>query len=183
MFPTSVENNVLTIHMGDTKYEVKLPFPIGDYQYDNSWFPVSNIMCYLDNGEEIVVMRFDETVTKFTKDYEVIGFSKFKMSSIKEGITTLPVGCEWVGDRDRRQAYQCTVYIVNGTECTLFESTHSEVPILFKTKENPGFVDELMRGTRYFPALVSDGRNHYTEDTGKYELIGIPINVTGYVVI
>lgn len=180
-FPTSAREGVLTIYMGDANLTVEIPFLTGVYEYDNSYFPMSNIMCYLFNDTETVILRFDGTATRYNKDGDVIGFVKFDVNTVYKGLTKLPVGVEWIGGRDNRQAYRCCVYIVNGTECTVFESTRHEEAICFKVKENSLFVDELMRGTRYFPALICDGDNHYVEDTGRYELIGYPIHVTGMV--
>ena len=179
VFPTSVENGVLTVYMGEHKFSVNLPFLKEDYQYDNSYFPVSNIMCYLNNGSEIIVMRFDGSVTKFTQDYEVTGFTKFEKRDILGNIILLPVGCVFSGPVGNRQALECSVYILKDTDCTVFECVGDPEAIVFDVKENKEFADELARGTRIFPSLWKRGANDYVEDQSRYEIKGYPMHLTG----
>ena len=181
VFPTAVENGNLLVYMGQEVITVSLPFLSENHPYDNSYFPVSNIMCYLNNGNEIIVMRFDESVTKFTQDYTVTGFTKFSIQSVRERIVMLPVGCVLSGPSGDRTASQCSVYVVKDTNCTILECVGDPEPIVFDVKKNPDFSDELMRGTRTFPSLIKRGANDYVEDQMRYAVEGYPIHITGTV--
>lgn len=179
-FPTSVKDGVLTIHMGNAKINIDVPFIKRDCAYENNCFPVSNVMCFLDGGDEKYVLRFDGTVTKFTADLCVIGFLKIDIKLIYQNIATLPYGCVKIGEDRDSMVQPCTVYIVKGTECTVLECMSDPEPICFKASENQGFISELVKGTRYFPVIVSTGPNSYSEDKGSYDIVGYPLKITGY---
>lgn len=180
-FPTSAKDGNLIIHFGDANISIPFKFITEDYKYDNTEFPMSNIMCYLKNETSTVIMRFDGTVTKFNKNDEVIGFSKFDASVIYSNFSFLPVGAAIVDSNKPNKSTRTAIYIEEGTSTYILECAGDPEPIIFKPSENQMFVDELARGTYFFPRIRRVGPNSYVDDEYKYEVIGRPIKVTGYV--
>ena len=183
VFPTEVTNGVLRIFMGATVIEHPLKLLTEDYPYDNTWFEMSNIMCYLNNGDTIIVLRFDGTATKLTQDYKVIGFMKFDYKDIYQHLVYLPVGCTIDTIGTDRITLQCSIYNVINQSSYVLECIGDPEPIAFNPMDNPKFSDEIVHGTRYFPSLVKVGENHYVEDSGKYEVIGKPLKITSAITI
>ena len=72
VFPTEVTNGCLVIKLGSTDVSVPFPFLKRDFKYDNTEFPMSNIMVYLKDDEGTIIMRFDGTATIYNKDNTVI---------------------------------------------------------------------------------------------------------------
>ena len=184
VFPTEVTDGVLRIHVGTTVIEHPLQILKGlDFPYDNTWFDMSDIMGYFNNGEVIVVVRFDETATKLTQDYKVTGFCKFNPKEILDHLVYLPVGCVIDVSGGDRVALPCSIYNVLDSDAYLLECTNDPEPIVFIPNQNPIFSNEIMHGTRYFPSLIKTGPNRYEEDSGKYVVIGTPLRITGGVTI
>lgn len=178
VFPTEVKNGSLIVHLGENQFEHTMKLLSEDFPYDNTYFPMSNIMAYLSNDEYIVILRFDGTATKLTKDYKVIGFVKFDYHDIYEHIVYLPVGCTVSGPPGDRVATPCSVYSIPDSGSYVLECIGDPEPIVFDPMMNPMFSSEIVHGTRYFPTLVQTGANKYTEDCGKYEVIGTPLKIT-----
>ena len=179
-YPTEVKDGSLIVYMGTGSFSVKFPFLLADHLLSNISFPMSNIMVYLDNGEEIIVMRFDGTVTKYNQNLEVVGFSKFDKNELYEHVTTLPVGCVFSGVSGDRQAHQSCVRILKGTDVCTFECTNDPEALQFDAAANPKFCEELVRGNKIFPALIKTGDNQYADDKGEYTIVSTPIKVTGF---
>lgn len=179
-YPTSVSSGVLTVYMGLGSFDVKLPFPTTDHGYCNKYFPVSNIMCYLENDEEIIVIRFDGTVTKFNHDYEVTGFTKMDVRLFYTDIVTLPVGCVVETNGPYRKLHSCSIRILRNEDICTFECTNDPEPLSFRVVDNPEFAAELAKGTQFFPSLIRVEKNVYHEDIGKYALKSTPILNTGF---
>lgn len=180
VFPTSVTDGVLRIHLGNTELKHPLKLLSDEYPYDNTWFEMSNIMCYLDNGETIVVLRFDGTATKLTHDNKVIGFMKFDFKEIYSHLVYLPVGCTFNVVGNDRVAMPCSIYSIPEESVFALECIGDPEPIIFEPNENPKFCDEIVHGTRYYPSLVNAGTNKYVEDSGKYEVKGSALKITGF---
>lgn len=187
VFPTEVRSGSLFIKVGNNTIPIQFPFLKEDYAYDNTEFPMSNIMCYLKNDTSITIMRFDGTVTRYNNSGEVIGFSKFNVEDVTSRIVYYPVGTvlhlNTVGAVDRHT--ECSIYIAkgsDGTECIL-ECVGDPEPIVFNTDNNKAFVEEFLKGTRYFPRLVKKGDNTYADDSGNYVVDGEPIKITASVFI
>ena len=179
-YPTEVKDGKLIVHLGTGSFAEEFPFLLTDHQTSNVSFPMSNIMVYLQNDVEIIIMRFDGTVTKFNLDREIVGFSKFDKDKLYKHIITLPVGCVFSGVSGDRQAHQCCVRILKDTEVSTFECMNDPEPLQFEATANPKFCDELVRGNKIFPALIKTGDNQYSEDKGAYDLVATPIKVTGF---
>lgn len=178
VFPTEVKNGSLIVHLGQNKFEHPMKLLSEDFPYDNTYFPMSNIMAYLSNGETIVILRFDGTATKLTKDYKVIGFVKFDYHDIYEHVVYLPVGCTVSGPPGERVTMPCSVYSIPDGDSYVLECIGDPEPIVFNPMDNPIFSSEILHGTRYFPTLVNTGNNRYTEDSGKYDVKGLPLKIT-----
>lgn len=179
-YPTSVEPGRLIVYMGTGSFTVELGFLTTVHDKSNLFFPMCEVMAYLENSEEIVVMRFNGTVTRYNRNYEVIGFSKFDVYSIYKNIITLPVGCVFSGVSGDRQAHSCSVRMLKDTEVCTFECSNDPEPIQFIAAENPQFCEELVKGTRIFPALIKSGPNEYSDERGVYVIKSTPIKTTGF---
>lgn len=183
VFPTEVTNGTLKIFMGTTAIEHPLKLLSEDYPYDNTWFEMSNIMCYLNNGDTIIILRFDGTATKLTQDYKVVGFAKFDFKDIYKHLVYMPVGCVIHTETGERVATPCSIYSGVDNSSYVLECIGDPEPIVFEPNRNPVFCDEIVHGTRYYPSLVKIGDNRYEEDSGKYEVIGAPLKLTNAVSI
>lgn len=184
VFPTEVTNGVLRIHVGNTAIEQPLKIMDGlEFSYDNTWFDMSDIMGYFNNGEFIVVIRFNGTATKLTQDYKVVGFCKFDTKDILSHLVYLPVGCVIDISTGDRVALPCSIYSIVDKDAYVLECTNDPEPIAFVPDQNPKFCDEIVHGTRYFPSLIKVDVNQYEEDSGKYSVIGQPLKITGGVTI
>lgn len=180
-YPTSVCDGVLSVYMGTDCFTVEYPFLTCDHNISNNWFPMCNIMVYLENDTEIIVMRFDGTVTKFNKSKEVVGFSKFDTRSIYKNIITLPVGCVFSGVQGQRQAHSCSIRMLKNTRVCTLECSNDPEPIQFVAEENPQFCTELAKGTKIFPALIKVDKNLYADEQMAYVIKSTPIPITGEV--
>lgn len=189
-FPTEVKDGSLIIHLGDYRISIDFKFLKEDFEYDNTEFPMCNVMCYLNNGNHIIIMRFDGTVTIYTQDYTVIGFTKFDKQLIYNNTTYLPVGTvlhlnkvgEVVGHT------LSTIYSIKNIDdskeqCLILECIGDPEPIVFYAKDNPKFCDEILHGTRHFPRLIKRSVNLYADDSNSYIVNGRAIKTTGLVSI
>lgn len=180
-YPTSVSDGKLVVYMGTGSFVMNFDFLKSTHEQSNVYFPMCNIMAYLENDIEIIVMRFDGTVTKYTKDYEVIGFSKFDVKSIYSNLITLPVGCVFTGVQGDRQAHTCSIRMLKDTEVCVFECSNDPEPLQFIADRNPKFCEEIVKGNRIFPALVKVGPNQYADEREAYSIESTPIHITGTV--
>ena len=176
-FPTEVKNGNLIIYIGTRTVSIPFNFLKEDFPKDNIRFPMSNIMCYLENDTKIIVMRFDGTVTAYTHDLEVIGFTKFDSSLIYQHIFSLNVGIVGVNISKGKTTnhVECTIYSMHETGEFIFEVAGDLEHIVFRPEDNPEFVDDILHGTRYYPRLEKTAPNVYTEDNGRYILKGYPV--------
>lgn len=182
VFPTEVKNGELIIHVGSQIVKVPFKFLVEDFEYDNTEFPMCNVMCYLKNSTGIVVMRFDGTVTKFDSDMNVIGFSKFDKESIYSKTVYIPVGIVGHGNVvEIKQHTLCTIYSVPDADTYVLECVGDPEPIEFKPADNPMFVEDILKGNRYYPRLIKESTNSYKEDEGRYSIVGRAIKTTGYI--
>lgn len=182
VFPTEVKNGELMIHVGSQIVKVPFKFLVEDFEYDNTEFPMCNVMCYLKNSSGIVVMRFDGTVTKFDSDMNVIGFSKFDKEFIYSKTVYIPVGIVGHGNAvEIKQHTLCTIYSVPDADTYVLECVGDPEPIEFKPSDNPMFVEDILKGNRYYPRLIKESTNFYKEDDGRYSIIGRAIKTTGYI--
>ena len=192
VFPTKVENGYLVIDVGIGTIQQDFSFLKEEFEWDNSDFPMSNIMCYLRNSNQTIVMRFDGTVTRYDNNGEVIGFSKFNVDDILHHITIIPVGTilHKYSNGDVAFHTECTIYSWDSAILTgdnragcILECVGDPEPIYFWVNENTELVKEIVRGTRYFPRLVKTGTNRYEDDSGKYVVNGHPLKITASVFI
>lgn len=180
VFPTEVKDGTLLVHVGNYCVTYDFPFIKGDYPYNNIYFPISNIMAYLENSEYIIVMRFDGTVTKYLKDGTVIGFTKFNKDDIYEKTVYFPFGIvSRVKNGRIDKNYYTSYYMVPGGDEIIFEETGQREAIILKAKDNPKLIEELQEGYRLKPRLFFEGPYSYRDDNSQYRLIGQPINTTG----
>lgn len=165
-FPVEAKNGELLIHLGDDILRMPYGFIKEDYPLEYSDYSSSNIMCYLNNGDTILVMRFDGTVTKYTQDYVVIGFAPFKVQDIYDKVTYLPFGSFTYEDGTALE--KCSIYRLKGSEnrFVLTISTRPEM-YLFKAEDNPRYVADIAQGMRMFPGLAIDCTGKLCDD--KYE--------------
>lgn len=182
IYPTMIRDDVLTVDMGDGSFDVKLPFHVPSYDYDSTVFPMSDIMGYFDNGQEILVIRFSGTATRFSKDLEVLGFVKFDTQSILSNIVTLNVGAVFDGQANTSncQSYPCSIRIPKSHNFFTFECSNDPEPLVIKPENNEKFMEEIMKGNRISPALVKTGANQYEESRGAYQVIGRPLRSSGF---
>lgn len=184
MFPTRVKNGELIIYVGSTLLSIPFKFLSEEFEYDNTEFSMCNVMCLLRNNECSIVMRFDGTVTKFDKNMEVIGFSKFDTEEIYKNTSYFPIGI--VGSMkygNITEHSKCNIYTINGSNLYVLECIGDPEPIEFSPAENPLYVKEILNGNRFFPRLVKESTNVYSDDEGKYTIKGKAIKTTGYVEI
>ena len=181
VFPTEVTNGCLVIKLGSTDVSVPFPFLKRDFKYDNTEFPMSNIMVYLKYDEGTIIMRFDGTATIYNKDNTVIGFSKFDKESIYQHTAYIPHGIVSVV-KDGKIKYQmkCTIYSAGYPDEMFLESVIDSEPIMFKPSENPEFCKAIANGNRYSPRLVQVASNCYEDQENGYSIIGTPLRTTGY---
>lgn len=179
-YPTEVKGDELHVCMCGGYLSLKFGWLLHDYPYQNIWFPTSNIMAYLVSDEDIVVMRFDGTVTKFTHNYEVIGFDKFDPKEIMHNIITLPVGSVYDGEYVTEYAgHRCAIRFWKHAKLACFECTRDPEPFEFSVEDNPEFIQDILKGNELYPALVSNNRGQYTDVNGKYTLVGNLLDLTG----
>lgn len=183
VYPTSAKDEILTIHFGTGIMEMPFPFSDEEFPMSCEYFAPSGIMCYLNNGNTKVVMRFDGSVTKFNKDNVVIGMGKFDRQNIYSKLVTLPVGCVFTGTQGNRQAHDCYIRILKDSDICMFECTNDPSPIQFDATANPQFCSEVARGTRIFPALIKLDEHRYADEQLAYEIIGNPILYDSFVSI
>lgn len=185
VFPTEVHGHTLTIYAGTHSVSVDLPFLNGDFPIDNTKFPVSNIMGYFENDSEIVVMRFDGTATKYTKNLEVIGFTSFDKDIIYDNFVHMQVGCVGKGiSKGKTEMHLLTVlYKLHDVDELIFEAPGDFEHIVIKPEENPEYLNDCLKGTEFFPRLEMVGDNLYREDGGRYYIKGYPVKAGRYVVI
>lgn len=167
-FPCYAENGELVIEVGDDLLRIPIGFIKEDYPYDYTDFSTSNIMCYMENDEYSLVMRFDGTITKYTKDDVVIGFTKFDREElIYSKMIYLPVGAFRYPDKDT--LYKCSVYHVkNGNGRWVLTISGSRKLHIFNPNENPKLVFEILQGNRYYPGLTYDLEGRLCDDTYTY---------------
>ena len=185
VFATEVKDGKLLIHVGDDIIQYEFKFLTEDFDYNVVQYDMCNVMCYLENNNHIIVMRFDGTVTKFNKDLTVVGFSKFDKDLIYRDVIYLPVGTVAVlkdsdGDdvKDIIQKHiPCSIYRVRGGKSLVFECMNDPETITFYEEENGRFCEDLLKGTRYYPRLIRKYTNFYIEDKGRYVIEGKPTKV------
>lgn len=184
VFPTEVKDGTLYVRLGFIDLPFKFPFLNKDYPYDSTDFPMSNIMVYLKNSDETIIMRFDGTVTKYNKDNIVIGFTKFNVDDLYQYTNVLKYGIV-AHMKNGKTDYQskCNIYLINDCEYIILECIGDQEPIVLDPKQNPIFMEELVRGNRYFPRLVNVQSNVYADDGRRYVLVGTPIRNTGFIKI
>lgn len=182
LFPTEVKNGELIIHVGSHLVKESFKFLTDEFELDNTEFPMCNVMCFLRNDNCYVVMRFDGTVTKFNKNMEVTGFSKFDKELIYQHTVMAHVGIVGHGHSDFITEHtQCTIYSVVDSGEYILECVGDPEPIEFKSQDNPLFVQDILKGSRYFPRLVKVATNLYKDDEDKYTVSGRAIKTTGYI--
>lgn len=182
VFPTEVVDGKLIIYFGEESFSVPFSFLKEDYPKNNIGFPLSNIMCYLKNDNSTLIMRHDGTVTTYNKDGYVIGFSHFKRETIYKNTLYLPVGIVRHGiEYTANKHTKCSIYNIIGTTKFALECIGDLEPILFNPDDNIEFVKEVSKGQRYLPRLVRLEENKYAEDQLRYEIIGEPIKLDGFV--
>lgn len=181
VFPTTVRDGNLIIHMGDVEVATPFKFLTEDFMYDNIDFPMCNVMCFLKNANRSIVMRFDGTVTSFDKDMTVTGFCKFDKEDIYSKIQHIPVGIVGHGKSKIDTHTKCTIYPIPDTKLFILECVGDPEPIIFSPDDNPLFVKDILSGNRYYPRLVKDSTNLYREDDGRYYITGRAIKTTGFI--
>ncbi len=183
VFPTKVENGELHISMGPLTLKVPFKFLPGlDSPWDNTDFPMCNVMCYLKHTDGIVIMRFDGTATKLNKDNVVIGMSKFDREDIYKHVQYIPTGI--VGHESKggiNKHTLCTIYTIQDCGYYILECVGDPEPIVFYPNDNPQFMEDILKGNRWFPRLVNVSTNVYADDTGKYTVKGSAIKTSGFV--
>lgn len=185
VFPTEVSNGELIIHAG-ADVRVKFKFLTDDFMYDNTDFPMCNVMCYLRNENMTIIMRFDETVTKFDNNMNVVGFSHFKKQDIYSHTIYLPIGC--VEHYSNKVNYEdvitshtpCSIYSVKGSSIYCLECIGDPEPIVFTAEDNTTFMEDIARGTRMYPRLVRADNNLYQDGDMRYIVHGNPIHRTRF---
>lgn len=178
-YPTSAGDGQFTVYMGTGQFTVECGLFKSRHEISNLSFPMCSIMAYFENDEEIIVMRFDGTVSKYNKEKELVGFSKFDIGLINQHIITLPVGCVFSGVQGDRQAHSCYVRMLKDADICTFECVNDPEPIQFRPEDNPHFCDELVRGNRIFPALIRLDKNKYADERQAYVINSKPILITG----
>ena len=184
VFPTEVIDGNLIVKMGTIDLKFPFPFLKRNFSYDCTNFPMSNILCYLKDDEGTIIMRFDGTVTVYDNDDVVIGFTKFNVDDIYQYTSVIPHGAvsHMSGDRITHQT-KCFIYVIKDRDELFLEVINDSEPIMFTMKDNVLFLQEVLKGNRYFPRLLNYGANQYGDDDGKYIIVGTPIKNTGYVMI
>lgn len=185
VFPTEVKNGNLIIYVGTRTISIPFNFLKEDFPIDNTRFPMSNIMCYLDNGSKKIVMRFDGTVTAYTPDLEVVGFTKFDKEDIYQHTVHLGVGIvgNGISKGKTKSHLECTIYSLHESGEFIFEVAGDSEHIVFYPDDNPLFVDDILHGTRFYPRLEKIASNTYMEDGGRYKIIGNPVRTAKDVLI
>lgn len=182
VFPTKVENGELHINMGPLTIKVPFKFLNGiTTDWDNTDYPMCNIMCYIKHADGTVIMRFDETVTKFTEDNFVCGISKFDKQDIYSQTLYLPFGTVGESGKDGIVKHMpCSIYTIPESGYYILDCIGDPEPIVFKPEDNPMFAEDIFMGNRYYPRLVKVSTNVYAEDTGRYTVSGNAIKITNY---
>ena len=185
VFPTEVKEGNLIIYVGTQTISIPFKFLKDDFKKDNTRFPMSNIMCYLENETKIIVMRFDGTVTVYTPDLEVIGFTKFDKELIYQHTFYLGVGLVGKGISKGKTAshVECTIYSLHESREFILEVAGDYEHVIFYPDDNPEFVDDILRGTRFYPRLEKIGTNLYAEVSGRYQIVGYPVKTDRDVMI
>lgn len=166
-FPVEAKNGELLIHIGDDILRMPYGFIKEDYPLEYSWYTASNIMCYLNNGNTILVMRFDGSVTKYTQDLTVIGFSSFKVDDIYDKVTYLPIGSFIEGPKSPLEP--CAIYRLKESDGR-YTLTILGRPALYKfwPQDNPKYISDIMQGVRQFPGLTFDVNGKLCDDRYQY---------------
>lgn len=167
LFPCEARNGELVIHVADDLLRIPVGFIKEDYPLEYSDFSTSNIMCYMENEQYSVVMRFDGTITKYTKEDVVIGFGKFNLQDIYDKMLYLPVGAFRYPGADR--ILKCSVYRVKeGTQRWVLTISGNPRLHIFDPALNKQLTFELMQGNRNFPGLTLNEEGILCEDTYAY---------------
>jgi len=183
VFPTEVKDGNLIIHMGDNKVEISFKFLKRDFNYDATYFPTCNIMCYLADNEGYIIMRFDGSVTIFNKDNIVTGFTSFNIQDIYDKTIYLPIGAVKQGKDITKYHRLCTLYGTKDGSNLCLECIGDPEPIFITLDENPLYVRDIAKGNRYFPRLKKIATNVYGDVDDDYIIHGSPIKNTGYVML
>ena len=181
VFPTSVSNGNLNIHMGTNIISIPFKFLTKEFEYDSTAFPISNIMCFLRNKEETIIMRFDGTVTKFNNDNVVIGFTKFDRQDIYDKTNYFPFGVIGTTIDWSKRHFDCSFYTIKGDkEYIYFDSGIDFEPMQLKMSENDLLIGDIMQGVRVLPRLKKVGAHWYSDDDDRYTINGTVLKTTGF---
>ena len=187
-YPTSVDDGIMRIYTNPFGGYVEVPVPQlkGHYEYDNSYFEVSNIMAYLPEKDGFfVIIRNDGSYTRYTSDYEIIGFGKVDIKTINESNFRLPVGMFITEYGHKGNTYRCCIRIFTNGD-SILEVPVDPHPIYFVPSENPHFREDIKRGSSIFP-LITNIDGVYYGDNGVeghqniYRISCTPIPNTGEV--
>lgn len=155
-FPTKVVNGELIITLGYDEVAIPFNFLKEDYPYDDSSFAPSGIMCYLNNGNNTIVMRFDGTVTKYTNNNIVIGFFKFDPKVFADYIVTLSNGCYLhTVNINRPMISPCTIWVdfPRQSKNMVLEFLLHYVYVKLHMEDNKLFVEDVSMNLRMTPFL------------------------------
>lgn len=166
-FPCEARNGELIIQVADDFLRIPIGFIKEDYPVDYTDFSTSNIMCYLENDMYSLVMRFDGTITKYTKDDVVIGFCKFDIEQIYSKMIYLPVGAFTYPGEER--LLKCSVYhMKEGSQRWVLTISGNRKLHIFDPAENQQLTFEILQGNRNFPGLTYDMNGMLCDDTYSY---------------
>lgn len=180
VFPTEVKDGKLRIFIGSQFREIPLKFLKDDFPYDVTAYQQCNIMCYLENDSKIIVMRYNGTVTIYTKDRVVIGFTKFNPKDLYTQTNHIPVGvCAYNSGRKVETLYYCTLYrFKDEHDEYALEDLGSLEPYIFKVSENPKYAMDVSAGDRTNPRHRLIDNMYYAGNDEGYPIIGSLVKAT-----
>lgn len=152
-FPTSGENGLIKIHLGSHEVTFEIPYK-EDFEYDCETSIHPDIMCYLENSEHIIVIRFDGSLTRYNKARVPIGNIKIDISQIMNGIEFLRKG-SIIQTNDGRVYLNGLYWLKDKKVFILFNDLykgHWEIPRMF----NRDFVQFLQEPLVFLPRIYVD---------------------------
>ena len=178
-FPTDASDGRLRIHIGS--YIVEMPIPNkGTFDYDDTHYFGQGVMCYLENSERKIIIRFDGTYTEYTKDNVIIGKNKVNLENVDlSNLTVLVKGT--VGDSEENLydydgVSTCTIYYIKSLRKAVLISGIVESMLEIDIDSNPNFLKELESPNKYYPYILVENNTwkvyNPQTDSIKYLLSG-----------
>lgn len=168
--PTRGEPGKLIIDFQE-EVEISIPFIKEVYPVSNKIIPIGNIMFYLENDSSIIIGRVDGSLTKYNKDWTVIGFSSFDPMVIRDKFQFAKNGrlVRNVNDSDQMELYTCYTIMYNNT----IGFAVYDIPNVFyiKYEDNRMYLDSYNPKTWYITKFWSKNKDTeftYTIDKEVY---------------